>query len=60
MTLDESNDTKEQITEVSDIKFMIDPRVQWSIDSGNPLVIGYRESVYGSGFTLDNGSGCHG
>ena len=44
--------------EADGIKILVDDQVKLAMDNGSPVTIDYRESHFGSGFSIDNGASC--
>ena len=58
MALDESDNAKESVINNDDINIILDRNITNIINAETPIVIDYRNSIYGSGFIIDNGAGC--
>ena len=58
MTLDESKETNDNLIDADGFKILVDERVKLAMENGDPLIIDYRESHFGSGFSIDNGASC--
>ena len=56
MSLDEAKDSKETPLNVNDINVFVDQNIAAAVDKSNPIVIDYKKSIYGSGFTVENGA----
>jgi Fe-S cluster assembly iron-binding protein IscA len=58
LTLDESKDSKDNLLDADGFKILVDDQVKFAVYNGEQLVIDFRKSYLGSGFTIDNGAHC--
>ncbi len=45
---------------IDDINVIVEQNVSQTFNSGDPLIIDFKDSIYGKGFTVDNGCSCNG
>jgi len=58
LALDESDGTLDHRLTDKGIDIVIDDRIKYYLETGSPLIIDFKESVFGSGFMIQGGSSC--
>jgi Fe-S cluster assembly iron-binding protein IscA len=58
MALDELDNEKDIKVTNNDINIVYDDSLKSYVESDNKLKIDYKDSLFGAGFVIDNGSSC--